>query len=361
VDYDNDEEYQDDPNGSEDESDDEENYDRMDPNEIADILDDQVQHNDNQANPEEINNQDSKDEASENNDNKNNDNDDDDDEEAAPDPEQDDEEQSHEAPTMTTRSGREVRVPARFRRAINMNVQANRHVEYGFETAKVIARHICAFNEMQQNVTHRLHAFVQQFSLKAGLKKFGQRGHDAAYKKMKQLHQRAVFVPVDINSLTEKEKSMAMESLIFLTEKRDGTIKGRTCANGSVQRNYMTKEEATSPTVMTESILITATLEAAENRDIMTADIPNAFVQTDIPYNENDEKIVMKMRGPLVDMLVDLDLDTYKDYVVYEGHKNNKVLYLQVNKAIYGMLQSSLLFYKKFKKDLESIGFKINL
>jgi hypothetical protein len=108
----------------------------------------------------------------------------------------------------------------------------------------------------------------------------------------------------------------------------------------------MTKEEATSPTVMTESILITATLEAAENRDIMTADIPNAFVQTDIPYNENDEKIVMKMRGPLVDMLMDLNPDTYKDYVI--------------NKAIYGILQSSLLSYKKFKKDLESIAFEIN-
>ena len=120
----------------------------------------------------------------------------------------------------------------------------------------------------------------------------------------------------------------------------------------------MTKEEATSPTVMTESILITATLEAAENCDIMT--VPNAFVQTHNPYNKNDEKIVMKIHGPLVDMLMDLDPNTYKDYIVHEGHKNMKVLYVQVNKAIYGMLQSSLLFYKKFKKDLESIGFKIN-
>jgi cobalamin biosynthesis protein CobT len=184
VDYDDDEEYQDDPNGSEDESDDEENYDRMDPNEIADILDDQAQHNDNQqeqANPEEIDNEDSEDEGSENNDNN-----DDDDDEAAPDPEQDDEEQSHEAPAVTTRSGREVRLPVRFREITNLNTQANQHVEYGFETAKVIARHICAFNEMQQNVAHRHHSFVQQFSLKAGLKKFGQKGHDAAYKEMKQ-------------------------------------------------------------------------------------------------------------------------------------------------------------------------------
>ena len=106
-----------------------------------------------------------------------------------------------------------------------MNAQADQHVEYGYETAKVIAHHICAFNEMQQNVTHRHHAFVQQFSLKAGLKKFGQRGHDVAYKEMKQLHQRAVFVPVDINSLTEKEKAKAMESLIFLVEKKTALLK----------------------------------------------------------------------------------------------------------------------------------------
>jgi len=37
-----------------------------------------------------------------------------------------------------------------------------------------------------------------------------------------------------------------------------------------------------------------------------------------------------------------------------------QVLYVQVLKAIYGMLQSALLFYKKLNKDLQSIGFKIN-
>jgi hypothetical protein len=61
-----------------------------------------------------------------------------------------------------------------------MNAQANQHVEYGFEMAKVIAHHICAFNEMQQNVAHRHHSFVQQFSLREGLKKFGQKGHNVA-------------------------------------------------------------------------------------------------------------------------------------------------------------------------------------
>ena len=37
-----------------------------------------------------------------------------------------------------------------------------------------------------------------------------------------------------------------------------------------------------------------------------------------------------------------------------------KVLYVKVLKAIYGMLQSALLFYNKLRKDLEDSGFEVN-
>ena len=57
-------------------------------------------------------------------------------------------------------------------------------------------------------------------------------------------------------------------------------------------------------------------------------------------------------------MLVDLAPQDYKDFVKAKG--NHKVLYVEMLKALYGMLQSSLLYYKKFRKDLEEIGFKIN-
>jgi len=36
------------------------------------------------------------------------------------------------------------------------------------------------------------------------------------------------------------------------------------------------------------------------------------------------------------------------------------VIYVLMNMALYGMIFSSLLFYKKFKKDVESIGFQVN-
>ena len=58
-----------------------------------------------------------------------------------------------------------------------------------------------------------------------------------------------------------------MESLIFLVETRDKNIKGRACANGSSQQEYMERDQAaTSPTTtMTESVMmITATIDAKQ-------------------------------------------------------------------------------------------------
>ena len=110
-----------------------------------------------------------------------------------------------------------------------------------------------------------------------------------------------------------------MESLIFLTEKKNGTIKAQTCANGSTQREYTGQDKAASPTALTESHLITAVIDAKQGRDVMMANILNAFVQTDMTNKSNNEKTIMKIRGTLVDMLVDIDPMIYQDYVLYEG------------------------------------------
>ena len=56
-----------------------------------------------------------------------------------------------------------------------------------------------------------------------------------------------------------------MESLMFLVEKRDKIIKARTVANNSTQRLYTPKEEAASPTAATDSIFVTATVDAKQN------------------------------------------------------------------------------------------------
>ena len=112
-----------------------------------------------------------------------------------------------------------------------------------------------------------------------------------------------------------------MESLILLAEKRDGTVKARTCANGSTQRAYILREEAARPTAATEEILITGVIESKQKRDVMTLYIPNDFVQTDILQTR--EKVVMQIRGELVNKLMEICPGVYEDYVLYEGKKSN--------------------------------------
>ena len=90
-----------------------------------------------------------------------------------------------------------------------------------------------------------------------------------------------------------------MNSLIFLREKCDGSIKAYACANGSVQREYITKQEATSPTVTTDGLLATCVINAKQGRNIMTLNILYAFVQTPLP--ESNEQIIMKLYGKLVE------------------------------------------------------------
>ena len=46
-------------------------------------------------------------------------------------------------------------------------------------------------------------------------------------KEIGQLYNRTCFTPIDISTMTPEEKRKAVEALLFLCEKRDGSIKGR--------------------------------------------------------------------------------------------------------------------------------------
>ena len=74
---------------------------------------------------------------------------------------------------------------------------------------------------------------------------------------MNQLHKRKVFEAINPSDLTYKGKKGPWRAETeFLT-----------CANGSIQRNYIAKDGASSPTVSTDSVLITSVIEARQIRD----------------------------------------------------------------------------------------------
>ena len=66
---------------------------------------------------------------------------------------------------------------------------------------------------------------------------------------------------------------------MFLKRKRSGKIKGRGCADGRPQRDYITKEESSLPTVSLHALMASCVMDALDDRKVITVDIPGAFLQ----------------------------------------------------------------------------------
>ena len=195
---------------------------------------------------------------------------------------------------------------------------------------------------------------AEHYSINKGIRLFGDRAKESVSKELRQLHDYITYTPVHAHELTPDQKKQALASLIFLTEKRCGRIKTRACVNGSVQRDYIPKESAASPTVMNDSVMIQSAIDAHEGRVVVTLDIPGAFLHADL-----DEEVIMLLRGQLADLMVQIDPDLYGPYLT-KTTKGESILYVRMLKAMYGLLRSALLFYLKLVKDLSDYGFEIN-
>jgi hypothetical protein len=123
---------------------------------------------------------------------------------------------------------------------------------------------------------------MTQFNMHRGIKEFGDEGINAVLKELQQLHDRGVLKPVLASSLSMDDRQCALAYLMFLKQKRDGKIKGRGCADGRKQRLNINKEDASSPTVSIEAVLLSSTIDAHEERDVATIDITGAFMQAEM-------------------------------------------------------------------------------
>ena len=204
----------------------------------------------------------------------------------------------------------------------------------------------------EQNEALR-HTVLTQYTLKKGLQVLGAPGVEAVYKELLQLHERKVGEPRDATKLSPTQKINALGYLMFLKQKRSGQIKGRGCADGRKQRLHTPKDDASSPTVATESVLLSCVINEKEQRDVATVDIPGTFMQGD-----QDETVHMRLEGTFAELLTKCDPKLYRQYVVTEN--NRPVLYVELVKALYGTLRAALIFWRKLTSKLVKWGFVIN-
>ena len=211
-------------------------------------------------------------------------------------------------------------------------------------------------NSVGKHVTDRqfVHSYVTaQMSAKKGLKIFAEQGAGALMKELRQVVIMDVMSGCHARELTREQKKRALRYLMFLKQKRCGLIKGRGCVDGRPQHLWKNKQDTTSPTVMIESLFLSCVVDAYEKRDVATIDIPSAFMQAFI-----DELVHIKFDDEIIDLLCEVD-PSLKQYVTYENGK--RVLYTKLNKALYGTVQASRLFWERLSSFLIDVnGFERN-
>jgi hypothetical protein len=178
----------------------------------------------------------------------------------------------------------------------------------------------------------------------------GLTGASAAMEELTQLHIMDTWRAVDPSKLSQEERMQALSSLMFLKEKRSGKVKGQACLNGAPQRAYIPKEEAALPTVSMESTFITAAIAAKERRWVQCYDMPSAFMNTEV-----DKDVFMVLKGELVGMMEQIALQIHRKYITVDK-KGTMILYMKLQKALYGLRRASLLFYRYYKQNWRNMG-----
>mmetsp|Transcript_1114 Transcript_1114/g.1744 ORF Transcript_1114/g.1744 Transcript_1114/m.1744 type:complete len:107 (+) Transcript_1114:235-555(+) len=99
-----------------------------------------------------------------------------------------------------------------------------------------------------------------------------------------------------------------------------------------------------------ESTIALLTISAHEKQSVATADIAGAYLNADM-----DEEVYVRFTGSMMELLCEI-CPEYKELLVEE--KGKMVLYVRLNKALYGCIWSALLWYELYAGTLTKNGFQ---
>ena len=157
---------------------------------------------------------------------------------------------------------------------------------------------------------------MTQMTATAGIKKHGECAVEALLMEFCQLDNREVFNGLMASAFTPTQRKEALRAVNLIKEKRDGKLKGRTCADGRPQRSFYSKEQTSSPTVSTDALMMSMMIDAREKRDVATADVVGAYLNADMP-----DFVVLKLVGSAVDIMCKVNVK-YKKFVIFTALKS---------------------------------------
>jgi hypothetical protein len=182
---------------------------------------------------------------------------------------------------------------------------------------------------------------------------------------LKTLIDKGVFRPVNVSTLSPSQRAGIIRSQLNVTQKylptTDGTgrvkdrVKARLVGGGDCQdRSQYTAAETSSPTVSTTSIFLLAQIAAAEGRDVTSIDIGSAYLNALMPKSDPTKLVFMRISKEVSQILANLD-HTFSKFINADG-----TLVVELDRALYGCIESALLWFRELSGFLTKIGFVTN-
>jgi hypothetical protein len=196
---------------------------------------------------------------------------------------------------------------------------------------------------------------LYRLTLKKAMKLNKRATKDAVMNELRQMLDLKVWAYLKEAGLTKTQMKKVIRSLMFLKEKRDAEgiflkMKARLVAGGDMQDKNL-YENLSSPTVCLESVMVVLAIAAIEKRKLVTVDITGAYLECELP---DGDEVFMELDPLVSKLLQELDPDAKQ----YETAKGTTLVKLQ--RALYGCVQSSRLWYERLRSALEGIGFVVN-
>lgn len=220
-------------------------------------------------------------------------------------------------------------------------------------------------DRLNLNITTPTLLSAFHITARRALKENREQAEPAIMAELATLLTKKVFHAVDIQSLTPQQQKGILNSTMNVTQKfapsSDGKgrikdkLKARLVCGGNRQdRSIYSREETSSPTVSTTSVLLLSQLAAAERRTVISLDIGSAYLNAAMPKDDPLKAVHMRISPEIATFLTQLDPGMAKFQL-----KNGSVI-VQLDQALYGCIESAVLWYQELSSTMDTLGYKAN-
>jgi hypothetical protein len=174
-------------------------------------------------------------------------------------------------------------------------------------------------------------------------------------KELKQMIEKKVRKAVHRRTLTAAVNGAVIRSSMFLKEKfllsgEFEKLKARLVAGGDQQDKEL-YHDLSAPTVSTCSVFTVLTIAAHEGPKAAVVDIRGAVLNAELTTGID---VHMRLDRTISDMMVELDPE-------YQGYRDSKgCIIVQLDRALYGCVESAALWYENLSATMTSLGYERN-